>query len=302
VTNPMMSDMAHILYQCSPLWKQLRGKRIFVTGGTGFVGRWMAESFAWVNRKWSLGAEMVILSRTEHQTSCQEVTFVQGDVRDFAFLPGKFTYIIHAAGGYGEDSLDVAIEGTQRVLDFAQACGAERVLYLSSGAVYRQDAEEPKKSYGEGKRAAEALCAAANTEGGLQVIIAKLFAFVGPYLPLDKHYAIGNFIGEALKGGPIRVVGGENVWRSYLYASDLVIVLWYLLMTGESRETYHVGSPIAISISDLADLVGKICGVEVEHIAAEQPEDRYYPGPGHAPSVPLAEAIEKTVAWHRREK
>jgi len=150
--NSLARDLDHILAHTEGLWEELRGKRLFITGGTGFFGCWLLESFVWANECLGLDASAVVLTRNPvgfrakapHLAGHPAIELELGDVRLFRFPKGEFPIVIHAATeAYFEPSppqplsvFDPDIEGTRRVLEFASSHGTERFLFTSSGAVY----------------------------------------------------------------------------------------------------------------------------------------------------------------------
>jgi dTDP-glucose 4,6-dehydratase len=343
-TNPLAHDLDQILAHTESLWDELRGQRVFITGGTGFFGCWLLESFAWANERLDLKASALVLTRdpkllhrkAPHLLAYPAINFHTGDVRSFDFPKGSFSHIVHGATAASaklndEDPqlmLDSIIEGTRRTLDFAVQCGAKKLLLTSSGAVYGKqppdmthisedhmggpDTTNPQSAYGEGKRVSEFMCATYSRKYGIECKIARCFTFVGPYLPLDIHYAIGNFIQDALNGGPIRVKGDGTPYRSYLYAADLMVWLWTILFRGRSSRPYNVGSDEDLSVAAFAERVAIMftppCKITigVSALPVNMPE-RYVPSIDRAQgelglhvSVNIEEALKKTVDWYSK--
>lgn len=306
-------DLEHVLRHTRELWSEAKGASFFITGGTGFFGMWLLESFAHINDALGLGMSATVLTRdperfrtkAPHLANRSDLKFVRGDVRNFEFPEGAFEYVIHGAttsGGPVEplEMLETIIDGTRRTLDFAGAHGTRKFLFLSSGAVYgRQPPElshipedfsggpdplDPNSAYGEGKRAGELLCVLKARAAGFEVKIARCFAFLGPHLPLDAHFAAGNFIRDAIAGGLIVVKGDGKSVRSYLYASDLAVWLWTILFKGKASEAYNVGSDEALSVAELAWSIGDITRLAVD-ITGSNPCGK---AGSYVPSVALA--------------
>lgn len=341
--NPLAADLDHILLHTSGLWKDLRGKRLFLTGGTGFLGCWLLESLLWADAALGLGVEVTILSRSPaafavkqpHLASHPAVHLHEGDTRTFAFPPGEFTHIIHAAtdasAALNADHpllmIETITQGTKQALEFARQCNCRRFLLVSSGGVYgRQppelarlpedyggapDTGSPRAAYGEGKRLAELYAAIYAEKYGLETVTARGFAFVGPFLPLDKHFAVGNFIRDGLRGGPIAVGGDGTPVRSYLYGADLAIWLWTILLRGRPGRAYNVGSEDAITIEALAHTVaGQFAPFLRVQVARQpppnQPPERYVPSTARARQelgleawIGLEEALRRTIEWSK---
>jgi len=341
--NPLERDLNHILAHTADVWTQLRGARVFVTGGTGFFGCWLLESFVWACDALHLDTTMTVLTRSPeafhakapHLAGHPAIRLWRGDVRSFEFPGERFTHLIHgateASAALNREQpllmLDTIVDGTRRTLDFAVTTGVKRFLMLSSGLVYGvqpaslshipetysggSDTTDLRMVYAEGKRLAELLCTVYSRQSGLECPIARGFAFTGPYLPLEIHFAIGNFIADCLKKRPIRILGDGTPLRSYLYAADLAIWLWTILVRGQSGRAYNVGSEEAVSIAQLAGRVVQALGAKQPVEIAKKPvkgapAERYVPDVARARRelgleqwISLDEAIRRTAHWRR---
>lgn len=330
-------DLHHIVSFTGGLWEELKGEQIFISGGTGFFGRWLVESFLFANEVLNLRSRATILTRSPQNFERKapaiarhsSINLHKGDIRTFNFPPGNYSFIIHGANESiakinGEDPdrehFEIITDGTRHILEFAAAARSRKFLFTSSGAVYGRQPpelervpesfnavnEESLTIYGKGKIAAEKLCA---EDRGLEIKTARCFCFLGPYLPLNEHFAAGNFIRDVLRGNVINVNGDGTPIRSYLHPSDLAVWLWTILLKGKDRSAYNVGSEQSVSILQLAarisHLSGKECTVHVhkQAVPGVLPE-RYVPdttlartGLGLEQRISLDDAIERTLSW-----
>ncbi|MBB6427278.1 NAD(P)-dependent oxidoreductase [Sphingopyxis sp. JAI128] len=328
-------DLSAIDRQLAPYWRELDGARILMTGGSGFIGRWMLEALA----RSGVDADVLILSRDPSGFAAraphlaQRFACLAGDVTDFVPPPGRFSHVIHAATDASaalnandpRRMFDTIVSGTRRILDLAVERQVSRVLFLSSGAVYGvqpwdvahvaedwmggPDPRDPKSAYGEGKRAAEMLCAIYGKQFGLDIVTARIFALLGPLLSLDIHFAAGNFIRDAMAGRPIRIESAGTAVRSYLYAADLAAWLWLALLRAPRSATFNMGSEDAVSIADLARRTAAALGGPGVEIAGQADAGwnpgRYVPSTalirnmlGVAPTVSLDTAIRRTATFN----
>lgn len=333
-------DLDHVFDKVGALWERFRSQRIFITGGTGFFGKWLLETLLDANQRLNLGCRVTVLSRNPqqflerypHLAPTEIVDFVKGDVCTFAFPQGQYKFIIHAgtdvvSQGPALDLFLSCVDGTKRVLEFTCQAACTDFLLISSGAVYgRQpddmqampesytggpDTLDIKSAYGEGKRCAEWLAHAYGTEHQFSVKIARCFAFVGPHLPLDKHFAIGNFIRDALADEEIIIQGDGTPYRSYMYAADLAIWLWTILLRGPAGVAYNVGGDESISIAKLARRVNHLATSDKNATVMSPADptrkpDRYIPDVSKADLdlglkcwINLDEAIARTLQWNR---
>jgi len=302
--HPFNRQLIALIQRHEALFRALDQRSLLVTGATGFFGTWLISAILQAEQVLGIRCSIQVLTRDPSRLTqglwglvdTRQLKVHTGDIRSARDIRGQFSHIVHAAATSAaatfhrqEDPLtkfDTTLEGTRAVLDLARAHPSAKLLLVSSGAFYgpvgadecllQEDhpaapaVHDLDSAIGQAKRAAEFLCHAHAERHGLSFSVARCFSFVGPGLPLDLHYAIGNFIRDALAGQAIRVKGDGQAIRSYMHAGDLVIWLLTLLLSGANGRAYNVGSDQPISIRELAHKVANVLkpGISVEVCSA----------------------------------
>lgn len=264
----------------------LHGKHLLLTGGTGFFGKWLLALLHELNRQ-GTGVQVTVVSRNpgrflESQPlyrDCDWLQWLASDVRELYKWPGRpVEMVLHAATDTSAavnarplELFDTIVGGARKVLDLAVRDGAQRILFTGSGAQYgnlpsdlpvHEDSPLACPStavgsaYGAAKRTQETLATLYTQQFGLETVLTRCFAFAGPWLPLDAHFAIGNFVRDAVEADAIVLHSDGKAVRSYMHGADLAAWLLFLLVHGASGEAYNVGSDEAVSIGDLAARIG----------------------------------------------
>ena len=338
-----LEDLDAAIDSAEGCFRDLRGARMFLTGCTGFFGVWILETLLRAEQRFGLSLDLTLLSRHPdtfigdhpHLAPTPRLRYWRGDIRSFEFPAGPFSHVIHGATTNaretfaGEDPLrkfDTVALGTRRVLEFCESRAVPDMLFIGSGAVYgRRTTPEPISeddpiapdpmdvgmTLGHAKRTGEHFCALYGARGVTRIKIARCFSFVGPQLPLDIHYAIGNFLADAIASRPITVTGTGLPVRSYMYMSDLVVWLITILLRGQPLRPYNVGATEGQSLLAVAQAVAAATRRPV--VADSRPTaagqhsagDYYVPATTRAieelelpPGVPLDHSIRKTLAYH----
>lgn len=320
--------------------ERFRGSSILITGSTGFIGKGLLETFLWLDEIYALGLKITSISRDPgsfflkypHFKKSTKFRLLKGNIKEkISDLDiGSIDYVIHAATDVIRKSvaLDVfnsCIEGTRNVIDLAKLRGCKSFLLVSSGAVYGQqpadisslsesyiggiDLSSPKSAYALGKQASEWILHQ-NASETMEVKVIRGFAFTGPYLPLDQHFAIGNFIGAALQNRSINILGDGTSLRTYLYSAELCLWMLKVLLKGKSQEVWNIGGEQEVSIAELAFLVKDVLNSRSNISIIGKPTGRiekYIPSInkialdlGLFPSVDIKNAIVKTANWNLR--
>lgn len=335
-------DMQEILRACSNELSLLSGRTLLLTGGSGFVGSYLVESLIAFNALHSDNPCRVLLpTRSVEKVKRKWPQFFRHnhlkwfdwDGSELRLPDGNCDYLIHAAAPVNPAAylagqagiMGEVVRSTQATLEYAQRAGVKKYLFISSGAIYGSqpveisamhesyqgapDITDPRSCYGEAKRYSELLC----NISGAPVVIARLFAFIGPYLDLDADFAVADFIRQAVNDRVIRIRSDGSALRTYCYSTDLTIALWKLLLTAEPGNAYNVGAAgPGISIRNVADILAALIG-DVSVVADGGKESpglagqRYIPDISRlselcSPQVGLNTALERTLVSLRERR
>jgi len=335
---PMLeSDLDEILKRSEDDLRCLLQGGVLVTGGSGFVGRWIVSALLHAAEKFRVVPRIVSINRTTSAWQAayietRQLTVLNADIANVIPLDNQFDCVFHCAtpsSALFDKTTPIEMKrvremGAENVIRLFLGSSA-RIVNVSSGAVYGVQPADvrcldddwlrdsrfalPISPYHYAKVAAERRFNEALETSALDVVHARLFAFLAPFLPLDRQFAAGNFLNDAMANRPITITGDGRTTRTYMYGTDLVVWLVKAAVHGESGSAYNVGSPHEITIEGLATRIAEIYGsmAGVRHLGRPdltQPAHRYVPctvrteqALGVHLDVPLDAAIERTVRW-----
>lgn len=298
-------NLVSIRERLAAVFTLLKGANLLITGGTGFVGRWLVESFIELEKFYKSGCQLTLLSRDPgaflnllpHLKHEKRIDFIKGDVRNFRFPEKRYTHMIHGAttpdpsliAGEPLTMYDTIVSGTKNLLDYARDRRDCRILNISTIKIYgceqfnplnvedglhlAPDPYDKYAAYLEGKRVAEFLCATYSDQYGIKIPVARLSHQLGAHIPLNTGNAAGDFISSVLQARPLVLKSDGSSFRSYMYTGDLVVWLYTLLLKGES-EPYNVGSQAGYSLHEIAHMIAGQYGLPVEYLQAESKQVR----------------------------
>lgn len=338
--NLAHSDLDEIVSGVGPDWNKFADSHLVILGGTGFVGSWLVSSLLHANRSLDLGLHLTVPTRNVNAAYTKlnldeedPIDLVEADIRSFSPSNfGRADYYLHAATpsvratGSGDQSLvtDATLEGANRLLSYISTSNSlPSFLHTSSGIIYGpqslvqerleelENVEEPKNpaGYAHAKWEAENLVKRASADGIIRGSNPRLFAFFGPHLALDEHFAVGNFLKDALVGGRIQVKGNPNTVRSYLYPTDLAT--WLLKLLAEPNlSAMNFGSEYSLNMYELSQLISTMTHAPgVDFLNPGMDASRYVPSSssthrilGVTQKVSLSEGLERWIKWLSESK
>lgn len=324
----------------------LRGQTVLITGGTGFMGTWLAEALVCLNDDFNFGVKIALLARGTdrfatthpHLATRRDVRLIRSDIRYISEVPRETNWIIHAAGTPDNrfhasrpvETMSTIVEGTANLIRTLDPLSDFRkLLFLSSGYIYgSQPWDLPAipetfesapvlgssaSAYSEAKRCAETFCASARSEKRLPIVVARPFAFIGPYQSLNTPWAANNFLLDALSNRSIRIQGDGETVRSYMYGADAAYWILKILTTDEPGHAWNLGSPQAVTLKEFAEIVASSVSPAPDirlHAATHgnTPRTRFVPDVSAAQKklgldlkFALKEAVEKTIRWNQSQ-
>ena len=339
VNNISKEDLDEIVLTSKESFNKLENATVFVTGGSGFFGKWIISSIIHANLSLTTKIKVHTITRNleKFKIECPDyfldpnVSIIEGDLRSLENKELNCDYLIHTAANVltgslenREDYISSELSNTRSVLSFALKNRIKRIVYTSSGAVYgnrdnlQSNSEENLPTptelspYGESKIKSEELITKFCKENSIESNIGRCFAFLGGHLPLSGSFAAGNFINNILNGEDIVISGNGQPLRSFMYMTDLTSALLKLLASSGNGYIVNIGSEEEVSIEDLANeisIYSENSKVVLKNKELEKQFNKYIPSLRLADSIfkikvkiNFSEAIQRTLSFYMNDK
>ena len=308
-------------------------KRILVTGGAGFIGSNFCNAHC--DTYDVVALDNLLLGDPAHLSP--NVRFVEGDAANRETLEslGPFAYIVHFAGTSSAPMFHADIAGAYgnsilshlAVLEFANACGAKKVLYASTSSLYgnttppltEDSPPQPTNHYAVTKIAMEHISACYHrTHPHLETVGFRFMSVFGPHEEHKGIYAnlISQFLWAMQEGKQPLVYGDGKQTRDFTSVHDVIQGITLAMETQKSlgNQIFNIGRGESITIVELLSLLNRVLGTDISPKHIENPVTEGYIRSqqadiskirsmlGFRPSVTLEEGMREIVEDLRKKK
>ena len=300
----LQDDIQQIVDNLSDISHKFSGKRVLLTGGRGFLGRYFMEIFNDLNER-VLKDKLKVVVLDNLITSGKEgseipiyenIEFIKHNVIEKFNFDKKIDFIVHAAGiaspyyyrAYPLETLEVAIDGTKNMLELAELNSA-KITFFSSSEIYGDpdikniptqesyrgnvSCTGPRACYDESKRVGETLCNIFHNIRGVHTNTIRPFNVFGPGMQETDYRVLPNFTSRIKANIPLQIYGSGNQTRTFCYVTDAMEGFVRVILSGISGEAYNIGNPNPeISVIDLIKKIELVLGKEVNYNIVDYPD------------------------------
>ena len=321
------NDIETILRNTKKFSKYFSGKRILITGGNGFIGKYFVETFKEYNKFLKKPILVYVYDtniKNNNRNRFPNIFYFKSDVsKEFKFNK-KVDIIIHAAGIASPfyyrkkplETLDVAINGTRNCLKIAKK-NKSKFIFFSSSEIYGDPQKKyvptkesykgnvsslgPRACYDESKRLGETLCYIYNKYYNLHTNIIRPFNIYGPGMNQKDYRIFPNFISNILANKKLNIYGSGNQTRTYCYVTDAMEGFLKVIYYGKPGEAYNIGiNKPEVSVKDVFNILNKITNRKIS--AKFMPHPKSYPDDEPQRRCPNTNKAKKDLHYNAKVK
>lgn len=306
MTGRLIEEDIRTISRSIPDIGRLRGASVLVTGAGGLIGSIAVRSLLAADREYGLGLTVYALGRDRARlekavgAESESLRFAVCSVEDSPLPCPPADYVLHCASptaseyfcSHPVETAGTIVKGTENILRYAMSSGTKKTVFLSSVEVYGQITEKirlgeehqgyvdplsVRSSYPMAKRMAECLCKCWCKEYGVPVVSARLTQTFGPGMPPSDNRVFAQFAKAAANGSDIVLKTTGQSAKSYVYTTDAVIALFYLLFRGENGTAYNVANENTLcTVREMAELVSQL-GPKPVNVVTDTRNSAIYP-------------------------